>query len=117
MFSHSWVSFIPQQYLPQEHRQWLFISDIVSAIYGDPTLGAKLKFVITRMILYENLGTNRTISATGGSGIANPIHSGGDSKKSLENVNAWNENLLAGLPPNQRHDIAIWWDILSFTLF
>ena len=85
---------------------WLTIlfSDIVSAIYGDPTLGAKLKFVITRMILYEDLGTNSTEI----NGVENPIHLGGDSKKSLENVNAWNENLLAGLPPNQRHDIAIW---------
>ena len=40
--------------------------------------------------------------------MANPIDSGGDSKKSLENVNYWNENLLASLPPDQRHDIAIW---------
>ena len=72
-------------------------------------MGAKLKFVITRLIFYEKVGV------VDGSGprsqaplMANPIDSGGDSKKSLENVNYWNENLLASLPPDQRHDIAIW---------
>ena len=35
-------------------RQYILtLINIVSAIYGDPTLGANLKFVILRMIFYE----------------------------------------------------------------
>ena len=75
----------------------LTLLNIVSAIYGDPTLAASLKFVITRLIFYE--GIDRNLS---------PIDPDGNSKKSLENVNAWNENLLNNLPEEQRHDIAIW---------
>ena len=55
-------------------RYILTLLNIVSAIYGDPTLGADLKFVILRLIFYE------------GSSSFNPIDEN-DSKQSLENVN------------------------------
>ena len=61
------------------------------------TRRANLKFVILRLIFFE-----------GSDHHFDPIDPDGDSKKSLENVNYWNENLLASLPPDQRHDIAIW---------
>ena len=35
-------------------RYVLTLLNIVSAIYGDPTLGADLKFVILRLIFYED---------------------------------------------------------------
>ena len=54
----------------------LTLINIVSAIYGDSTLGANLKFVITRMIFYEDESINAIIED--------------NSKASLENVNAWN---------------------------
>lgn len=55
-------------------RYILTLLNIVSAIYGDPTLGADLKFVILRLIFYE------------GNSNFNPIDES-DSKQSLENVN------------------------------
>ena len=76
-------------------RYILTLLNIVSAIYGDPTLGAKLKFVILRLIFFQ------------GSSNFNPIDET-DSKQSLENVNKWNENFWNSLPENERHDIAIW---------
>ena len=48
----------------------------MSAIYGDPTLGANLKFVILRMIFYENESVNQILED--------------NSTVSLENVNVWN---------------------------
>lgn len=68
--------------------------NIVSAIYGDPTLGANLKFVITRMIFYEDDSLNPIVED--------------NSKASLENVNAWNDEVLRNLRKNERHDIAVW---------
>ena len=56
-------------------RYILTLLNIVSAIYGDPTLGADLKFVILRLIFFE-----------GNSNQFNPIDES-DSKQSLENVN------------------------------
>ena len=57
-------------------RYILTLLNIVSAIYGDPTLGADLKFVILRLIFFE------------GSASFNPIDQS-DSKQSLENVNRY----------------------------
>lgn len=74
-------------------RYILTLLNIVSAIYGDPTLGADLKFVILRLIFFES---NQNIIDE---------H---DSKQSLENVNKWNEHFWQSLPENGRHDIAIW---------
>ncbi|XP_030754614.1 A disintegrin and metalloproteinase with thrombospondin motifs 2-like isoform X1 [Sitophilus oryzae] len=73
----------------------LSLMNIVSAIYQDPSLGANLKLVISRLLLYEHNkhGVVRT----------------GHAKKSLENVNIWNRKLHASLKPDQpRHDIAVW---------
>ena len=55
-------------------RYILTLLNIVSAIYGDPTLGADLKFVILRLIFFE------------GRSNFNPIDEN-NSKQSLENVN------------------------------
>ena len=85
----------------------LTLLNIVSAIYGDPTLGAKLKFVINRIIFYEGVGVEQE-EEEGSGAMENPIDPGGNSKRSLENVNAWNEDLLRELDPTQKHDIAIW---------
>ena len=57
-------------------RYILTLLNIVSAIYGDPTLGADLKFVILRLIFFE------------GNSSFNPIDQS-DSKQSLENVNRY----------------------------
>lgn len=76
-------------------RYILTLLNIVSAIYGDPTLGAKLKFVILRLIFFQ------------GNDAFNPIDED-DSKQSLENVNKWNEMFWNSLPDTERHDIAIW---------
>ena len=75
-------------------RYILTLLNIVSAIYGDPTLGADLKFVILRLVFFEG-------------GHFNPIDET-NSKQSLENVNKWNEKFWNSLPDNSRHDIAIW---------
>ena len=66
----------------------------VSAIYGDPTLGANLKFVILRMIFYEDDSINQILED--------------NSTVSLENVNVWNKNILTNLPVDERHDVAVW---------
>ena len=60
-------------------RYVLTLLNIMSAIYGDPTLGANLKFVILRLIFYEG-------SDDVGSRNFDPIEEG-NSKQSLENVN------------------------------
>ena len=57
-------------------RYILTLLNIVSAIYGDPTLGADLKFVILRLIFFE------------GRTSFNPIDEN-NSKQSLENVNRY----------------------------
>ena len=41
------------QHLELTFRYVLTLLNIMSAIYGDPTLGANLKFVILRLIFYE----------------------------------------------------------------
>ena len=66
----------------------------MSAIYGDPTLGANLKFVILRMIFYEDESVNQIIED--------------NSTVSLENVNTWNKNILTNLSMDERHDVAVW---------
>ena len=63
-------------------RYILTLLNIVSAIYGDPTLGADLKFVILRLIFFE-----------GNSNHFNPIDES-DSKQSLENVNRYTHSML-----------------------
>ncbi len=54
----------------------LTLLNIVSAIYGDPTLGADLKFVILRLVFFEGASSFNPINET-------------DSKQSLENVNRY----------------------------
>ncbi len=41
----------------------------MSAIYGDPTLGANLKFVILRLIFYEGNGSEDDDEAVGTSNV------------------------------------------------
>ncbi|TRY75432.1 hypothetical protein TCAL_00704 [Tigriopus californicus] len=74
-------------------RYVLTLLNVVSAIYSDPTLGSNLKFVLSRIISVPETD--------------NPIVSG-KSKKSLANVNKWNEAFLRDLPEDQKHDLAIW---------
>ena len=75
----------------------LTLINIVSAIYGDPTLGANLKFVLLRLVFYEDDDAIKK----------SPIVEE-DSKASLENVNAWNNHVWHSLPQGERHDIAVW---------
>lgn len=72
----------------------LTLINIVSAIYGDPTLGANLKFVILRMIFYEDSSVDQILED--------------NSTVSLENVNDWNLDILTNLPKDERHDVAVW---------
>ncbi|KAF7281742.1 hypothetical protein GWI33_004301 [Rhynchophorus ferrugineus] len=73
----------------------LSLMNIVSAIYQDPSLGANLKLVISRLLLYEHK--------------KHGVVRSGNAKKSLENVNIWNRKLHALLKPDQpRHDVAVW---------
>ena len=88
---HSVISFHGRETVK---KYILTLINIVSAIYGDPTLGANLKFVITRMIFYEDDAINPIVED--------------NSKASLENVNAWNDEILKNLQKNERHDIAVW---------
>ena len=65
-------------------RYVLTLLNIVSAIYGDPTLGANLKFVILRLIFYE--GRNRSSSegdpnGEHARGHFNPVDPNGNSKQ------------------------------------
>ena len=53
-----------------------------------------LQFVVLRMVFLEEPRTK--------------IISPGDSKKYLANVNRFNEASLKALPPEERHDVAIW---------
>ena len=57
-------------------RYVLTLLNIVSAIYGDPTLGANLQFVILRIIFFDKIRPPRV----------GPIQAG-NSKQSLANVN------------------------------
>ena len=67
-------------------RYVLTLLNVVSAIYGDPTLGANLQFVVRRLVFFEGEMHN------------DPIREG-NSKQSLANVSKWNKRLLASLPP------------------
>ena len=66
-------------------RYVLTLLNIVSAIYGDPTLGANLKFVILRLIFYQDteLQSLSTNSQNGNiPGIHfNPVDPNGNSKQ------------------------------------
>ncbi|XP_040571137.1 A disintegrin and metalloproteinase with thrombospondin motifs 3 [Lepeophtheirus salmonis] len=75
-------------------RYVLTLMNIVSAIYGDQTLSANLKFVILRLIFYEKPEDCPIVE--------------GRSKKSLENVNKWNYKLWHNTSEHRRHDIALW---------
>ena len=68
--------------------------EIPSAIYGDPTLGANLKFVILRMIFYEGTSLPQIVED--------------NATVSLENVNEWNHGIWNALPRDERHDVAVW---------
>ncbi|XP_046642903.1 A disintegrin and metalloproteinase with thrombospondin motifs 16-like [Daphnia pulicaria] len=71
----------------------LTLLNIVSAIYEDTSLEANLRLVVSRLIFYEDRKQGQVRE--------------GNSKRSLENVNAWNAGLLrnSGAEP---HDIAVW---------
>ena len=65
-------------------RYVLTLLNIVSAIYGDPTLGANLKFVILRIIFYEGEDPSSTGNAQNGNNIHshfNPVDPNGNSKQ------------------------------------
>ncbi|KAK0097204.1 hypothetical protein PV326_002939 [Microctonus aethiopoides] len=70
----------------------LALLNIVSAIYRDPSLEANLTLVIVRMVFYV--------------GKRDGIVHQGNARKSLENVNKWNRNVL--LSTNKAHDVAVW---------
>ena len=73
-----------------------------SAIYGDPTLGANLKFVILRMIFYEGTSLPQIVED--------------NATVSLENVNEWNHGIWNALPRDERHDVAVWLTRLNIGL-
>jgi hypothetical protein len=65
-------------------RYVLTLLNIVSAIYGDPTLGANLKFVILRLIFYEetNQSSSSFVQNTNASHAHfNPVDPNGNSKQ------------------------------------
>lgn len=67
----------------------------MSAIYQDPSLGANLKLIITRILLFDNKKQS----------VVRP----GNAKRSLENVNGWNKRLYMSLAPGEpQHDLAVW---------
>ncbi|XP_023715341.1 A disintegrin and metalloproteinase with thrombospondin motifs 3 isoform X2 [Cryptotermes secundus] len=66
----------------------LALMNIVSAIYKDPSLDSNLRLVIVRMIFFEEEQDGQVVD--------------GNSKRSLENVNRWNEQL------GGQHDVAVW---------
>lgn len=72
---HSVIEFHGQETVK---RYILTLLNIVSAIYGDPTLGANLQFVISRIIFLENVRPP----------LVDPIRAG-NSKQSLANVNRY----------------------------
>ncbi|XP_018318532.1 A disintegrin and metalloproteinase with thrombospondin motifs 2 isoform X2 [Agrilus planipennis] len=73
----------------------LSLMNIVSAIYQDPSLEANMQLIITRLFFYEHKKEN----------VLRP----GNSKRSLENVNAWNRRLHLSLAPGEpQHDVAVW---------
>ena len=53
-----------------------------------------MKFVILRMIFYENESVNQILED--------------NSTVSLENVNQWNREFLATLQTEEKHDVAVW---------
>lgn len=65
-------------------RYVLTLLNIVSAIYGDPTLGANLKFVILRLIFYEGGNTPLPQGGPNGEHVRNhfnPVDPNGNSKQ------------------------------------
>ena len=65
-------------------RYVLTLLNIVSAIYGDPTLGANLKFVILRLIFYEGRNASSSENGPNGEYISdhfNPVDLNGNSKQ------------------------------------
>lgn len=67
----------------------------MSAIYQDASLDANMQLVVTRLQLYENRHHS----------LVRP----GNAKKSLVNVNSWNQRLHMSLAPGEpQHDIAVW---------
>ncbi|CAH1372937.1 unnamed protein product [Tenebrio molitor] len=73
----------------------LALMNIVNAIYQDASLESNMRLVVTRLLLYEHKKQS----------VVRP----GDAKKSLENVNSWNNRLHTSLAPGEpHHDIAVW---------
>ncbi|XP_057370656.1 A disintegrin and metalloproteinase with thrombospondin motifs 16-like isoform X2 [Daphnia carinata] len=72
----------------------LTLLNIVSAIYEDSSLEANLRLVVSRLIFYEDRKQGQVRE--------------GNSKRSLENVNAWNAGLLRNAASEWPHDIAVW---------
>lgn len=65
-------------------RYVLTLLNIVSAIYGDPTLGADLKFVILRLIFYEEGGPSSSGNVQNEDTLHshfNPVDPNGNSKQ------------------------------------
>ena len=62
-------------------RYVLTLLNIVSAIYGDPTLGANLKFVILRLIFYEETDSTSSLSNSQNGIHFNPVDPNGNSKQ------------------------------------
>ena len=68
-------------------RYVLTLLNIVSAIYGDPTLGSNLKFVILRLIFYEDAQVEGHTQHENGQGRNdsfshfNPVDPNGNSKQ------------------------------------
>ncbi len=105
--------------------------NIVSAIYGDPTLGSNMQFVITRLVVVDGYGSGGNGNSNGtdefllardpivvidvvekeGNNCPNltlSFSQDGNSKQSLANVNLWSEELWYSLPPSSRHDVSMW---------
>uniref|UniRef100_A0A646QD23 Zinc metalloproteinase/disintegrin n=1 Tax=Hemiscolopendra marginata TaxID=943146 RepID=A0A646QD23_9MYRI len=72
----------------------LILMNIVNAIYSDPSLGAKLSIVVTRIILLQQ-DENDKISE-------------GNSRQSLENVCLWFKEMNRNHSGFKKHDIGIY---------
>ncbi|XP_066584246.1 A disintegrin and metalloproteinase with thrombospondin motifs 3-like isoform X2 [Prorops nasuta] len=70
----------------------LALLNIVSAIYKDPSLESNMNLVISRMIFYADKKDGMVRY--------------GNARRSLENVNKWNQKLLSS--SEGRHDAAVW---------
>ncbi len=112
-------------------RYVLTLLNIVSAIYGDPTLGSKMQFVISRLVIIDGYHEPRQQNGTtSGRTLAQDPIVEGNSKQSLANVNRschllkssprqsikellllyrrWSEELWYSLPRGRRHDVSVW---------